>query len=56
MFRSFDIRPKIPRAEKVLSQGSTNIAGKVEVLSEGDYPPALQGSLLKTKRNSRDFC
>ncbi len=45
IYRTTD--PKHPGVEKVMTQGSVNLAGPVEVLNEGVYPEKYEGLYLK---------
>ena len=47
--------PKHPGVEKVMAQGEVNIAGRVSVLSEGEYPEKYKGLYLRPEESRAEF-
>ena len=53
IFRTED--PKHPGVEKVMAQGSINLAGSIKVLNEGVYPSKYKGLYLKPRETRALF-
>jgi sulfate adenylyltransferase len=53
VFRTADA--KHPGVEKVLAQGAVNIAGPVQVLSEGEYPAKYPGLYMRPEQARAEF-